>query len=81
MLLSFTPCGRETNALIILAKMGASSDPELSIHLSAPVEMNDLLRNDAWGIFFPRGLFLFASLGFFPVLFFSLVKKKKKTCR
>jgi len=38
-----------------LAKMGASSDPDLSIHLTVPVEMNDLLKNDAWGTFFPRG--------------------------
>ena len=46
---------RETNALVFLAKMEASSDPDLSIHLTAPVEMNDILRNDVWGTFFPRG--------------------------
>jgi len=38
-----------------VAKMGASSYSDLSIHLFALVEMNDLLRNDAWGTFFPRG--------------------------
>jgi len=38
-----------------LAKLGASVDSALSIHATPPEGLVPLLKDDAWGTYFPRG--------------------------
>jgi hypothetical protein len=38
-----------------LAKLGAASDSVLTTYVSPPEGLLPLIRNDAWGTYFPRG--------------------------
>jgi hypothetical protein len=47
---------REGNRCVdFLAKLGASFDSTLSNHATPPDSLLPLLRDNAWGILFPRG--------------------------